>query len=89
MTDQSLEFSTEDVVIAEDGRVTINNPEFSKRLIKEVKRMTPGTAGIFDNCDCKKTGLREIELGKVLPATKFRLDPGVVGIFDNCDCKPK
>jgi hypothetical protein len=88
MSDKSLEFSTEDVVIAEDGRVIINNPEFAKRLISHVKAVAPGRVGIFDNCDCKKA-LSEVNLGRVLPATKFRLDPGVVGIFDNCDCKSR
>lgn len=87
MSDKSLEFSSEDVVIAEDGRVTIHNPEFAKRLLDHVKRVAPGTAGIFDNCDCKSRGINEANLGRVLPAAKFRLDPGVVGIFDNCDCK--
>ena len=89
MSDKSLEFSTEDVVIAEDGRVTINNPEFAKRLVDHVKRVAPGSVGIFDNCDCKSRAPSEINLGKVLPATNFRLDPGVVGIFDNCDCKSR
>ncbi len=89
MSDKSLEFSAEDVVISEDGRVTINNPEFAKRLISHVKRVAPGSVGIFDNCDCKRKALSEVYLSKVLPDTKFRLDPGVVGIFDNCDCKSR
>ncbi len=82
-----LEFSTKDIVIAEDGRVIISNPEFAKRLVDHVKKVAPDTVGIFDNCNCKGNALSEIQLSKVLPATRLRLDPGVVGIFDNCDCK--
>ncbi len=85
----ALEFSTEDIVIAEDGRVTINNPEFAKSLVDHVKRVAPGLVGIFDNCDCKGNAPSEVALGKVTPATNFRIDPGFVGIFDNCDCQKK
>lgn len=87
MSNKSLEFSTEDVFVGEDGRVTIKNPEFTKMLVDHVKKVAPGTAGIFDNCDCKSNVLKEVQLSRVLPATKMRLDPGIVGIFDNCDCK--
>jgi len=87
MAGRSLEFTTDDVVIAEDGRVTINNSEFAKMLVSHIKKIAPGNVGIFDNCDCKGKAISEIALGKVIPATTFRLDPGTVGIFDNCDCK--
>ena len=88
MAGRLLEFSTEDVVIAEDGRVTICNAEFAKSLISHIARVAPGTVGIFDNCDCSKGRvISEVSLSEVMPATKLRLDPGTVGIFDNCDCK--
>jgi hypothetical protein len=87
MSGNILEFSAADIVIAEDGRVTINNPEFTRHLIAHVKKVAPDHVGIFDNCDCKGNALNEISLAKILPSTTFRLDPGVVGIFDNCDCK--
>jgi hypothetical protein len=83
----TLEFNTEDVVIAADGRVTINNPDFAKKLIEHAKRMAPGEAGFFDNCDCTKKSISEVKLSSVLPATKLRLDPGTLGIFDDCSCK--
>ena len=87
MSDKSLDFKTEDVTIAQDGRVIINNAEFAKRLVAHVKKVAPGSVGILDNCDCKDKAISDVNLGKVLPATTFKLDPGVVGIFDNCACK--
>ncbi len=87
MSDNSLAFSTADVVIAEDGRVIITNPIFAKNLISHVKRLSPDTVGFFDNCDCKKSTPTEVHLSKVLPAVTLRLDPGEAGIFDNCSCK--
>ena len=89
MSDKTLAFSTDDVVITEDGRVTINNPEFAKRLVAHAKMVSPAAAGIFDNCDCKKGAVSEVALGKVLPATTLKVDAGRSGIFDNCDCKSR
>jgi hypothetical protein len=88
MSNNSLEFKTEDVVIAEDGRVTITNIEFAKRLVQHVKMRSPETVGFFDNCDCDKKDkvFSEVNLGTVLPATTLRLDPGTLGIFDDCSC---
>ncbi len=86
MSDESLEFCTDDVVIADDGRVTISNPEFTRRLIAHVKRVAPETVGIFDNCDCKGNAVSKVSLDNVLPSTNFRLAPGNAGIFDNCSC---
>ncbi len=86
MGTESLTFNTEDVTIADDGRVIINDPAFAKRLIKHVKRVAPGDVGIFDNCDCKGKQASAVRLSDVLPETSFRLDSGTVGIFDNCDC---
>lgn len=86
MPNQRLEISTDDIVIASDGKVTIVNPEFARALIQHVKMLAPDTAGIFDNCDCSKRTLGEVALRNVVPNTLLRLNPGTVGIFDNCNC---
>lgn len=82
-----LEFKTDDVEIAEDGRVVIKNPAFAKALVAHVKTLSPETAAIFDNCDCKRGALSAVPLSKVIPSATLKLEPGTVGIFDNCDCK--
>lgn len=89
MADLKLEFNTDDVTIAADGKVIINNPVFAKNLVEQIKTLAPDKVGIFDNCDCKKQPSREIRLRDVIAATSFKFDPGLVGIFDNCSCKGK
>jgi len=83
----TLEFSTDDLVINEDGRVEINNSAFAKGLIDHVKGLDPGTVGLFDNCNCSKDKvISRVALKGVVPALKLKLDPGTVGLFDNCNC---
>ena len=89
MSEIALEFKTEDVVIAEDGRVIINNKAFARSLVEYVKVVAPGTVGFFDNCDCKGKAISEVSLSEVMPVTTLKIDPGIVGIFDNCDCKSR
>lgn len=89
MSENELKFKTEDMIIAEDGRVIINNKEFAKSLVEYVKFVAPESVGLFDNCDCEKKALREINLREVMPVMDLKIDPGRVGIFDNCDCKKK
>lgn len=79
MNDRALEFTTEDVTINEYGLVVIDNPEFGKKLISQIKEAYPDrTAGIFDNCNCKAHSLREVALNKVMPATELKLSQGRV-----------
>ena len=75
-------------MINEDGRVEINNLAFAKGLIEHVKKIEPGTVGLFDNCNCSKNeAISRVALKNVgIPAMKLKLDPGVVGLFDNCNC---
>lgn len=80
-----LEFSTDDVVIADNGSVLIKNVAFAKALVGHMKRLNP-EVGIFDNCDCKKVPRGELALRDLVPAAHLRLDPGSAGIFDNCNC---
>jgi|GEM_PF-4902590 len=91
MPDASLEFTTDDVEISDDGRVIINNPAFAKMLVTHVRKTVPdiGTTGIFDNCDCPKNASNAVRLSNVMATTKLRLDPVSAGIFDNCDCSGK
>jgi len=83
----SVKLNIQDVVISEDGRVVITNLEFAKNLVGDIKKLVPGNAGIFDNCDCKGNFLREVNLREILPSKMVEIDLGLVGIFDNCDCK--
>jgi hypothetical protein len=82
-----LEFSTDDLVINEDGKVEINNPAFAKSLIDHIKKVDPGTVALFDNCNCSKgKALSRVALKGAMPAAALKIDPGTVGLFDNCNC---
>ncbi len=91
---KKLEFSTDDLVINEDGKVEINNPAFTRSLVELVKAVDPNTVGIFDNCNCSKNkALSRVSLKGAMVATTLKIDSkidsGSVGIFDNCNCSSR
>ena len=86
-----LEFSTDDLVIKEDGKIEINNIALAKSIVNHVKKSDPGTVGLFDNCNCDKgKSIAKIALKDVIKPQTFEIapgiDPGTVGLFDNCNC---
>lgn len=86
MNDRALRFSTQDLSFTEDGRITIQNPELARALMGYIRRLSPDTVGIFDNCDCKGGSLRSVHVSDVISRHVFRFDSDEAGIFDNCDC---
>jgi archaellum component FlaG (FlaF/FlaG flagellin family) len=83
-----LNFTTDDLSVTADGKVVISNPAVTRALVNSIRTLDPGSAGIFDNCDCSgRKKVSEVSLAGKMRAAPLALDlPIEQGIFDNCNC---
>ena len=86
MDKKTVNLTTDDISVTEDGRIVISNVELTKNFIETLKA-DPGTAGIFDNCDCTRGKMREVSLAGKMKPRALTVDLGAAeAIFDNCSC---
>lgn len=102
MKDIALSFSTDDITIAEDGRIIITNPDVAKQLVQQLKEAVPDVqkAGFFDNCNCQiGHAAKVVEVSRAIPSQPVQMvlsgeQPRLMAmrassIFDNCNCTIK